>query len=104
MNWVNRHSNWNETLVIVTSDHECGYLCGPGSAQAGQMLPIVNNGRGKVPGIEWNSTDHTNSLVPLYARGAGSILFYTFANEWDPQRGLYIDNTEIAKTLFRLVR
>ena len=29
--WVSRNSNWGETLVIVTGDHETGYLAGPGS-------------------------------------------------------------------------
>ena len=29
--WVRRNSDWGETLVIVTGDHETGYLWGPGS-------------------------------------------------------------------------
>ena len=31
MHWVDEHSNWGETLVVVASDHETGYLTGPDS-------------------------------------------------------------------------
>ena len=66
--WVENNSNWHETLVIVTSDHECGYLTGPGSGQTTEgpvWNPLLNNGAGKAPGMEWHSSGHTNSLVPL---------------------------------------
>ncbi len=33
VDWVNTHSNWAETLIIVTADHETGYLTGPGSGK-----------------------------------------------------------------------
>ena len=102
--WVRRNSNWAETLLVVTGDHECGYLCGPGSAAAGRMQPVVNNGRGELPGMEWNSGDHTNALIPLYARGWASTRFYLYADEFDRVRGLYIDNTELGKVLFGLLR
>jgi alkaline phosphatase len=29
--WVEKDSSWQQTLVIVTSDHECGMLWGPGT-------------------------------------------------------------------------
>ncbi len=29
--WIDTNSNWNETLVIITADHETGHLTGPGS-------------------------------------------------------------------------
>jgi alkaline phosphatase len=45
--------------------------------------------------MEWHSTDHTNSLVPFYAKGDGSRIFKTFADEFDPVRGRYLDNTEM---------
>ena len=111
--WVETHSSWEETLVIVTSDHETGYLWGPGS---GQTLPpyarnwnevwtsLVNKSKGKVPGMEWHSEHHTNSLVPFYAKGAGSRLFLHFADQNDPVRGKYLDNTEIAAAIFSLLK
>lgn len=104
IDWVRRNSNWAETLLVVTGDHECGYLCGPGSAASGRMQPVVNNGRGALPGMEWNSNEHTNALIPLYAKGWASIHSYRYANEFDPVRGLYIDNTELGKLLFGLLR
>jgi hypothetical protein len=36
--------------VIVTGDHECGYLTGPGSDPTWE--PIINNGAGNLPGVE----------------------------------------------------
>ncbi len=48
--WVEKNSNWGETLVIVTGDHETGYLTGPGSDPA--WMPLVNNGAGYLPGME----------------------------------------------------
>ncbi len=102
--WVRKNSNWRETLLVVTGDHECGYLCGPGSATAGSMQPVINNGAGNVPGVEWNSGDHTNALIPLYAKGWTAILFHFFANEYDGVRGRYIDNIEVAELIFLLFR
>ncbi|MCK5520305.1 MAG: alkaline phosphatase, partial [Candidatus Marinimicrobia bacterium] len=72
--WVETYSNWDETLLIVTADHETGYLLGPGSnseAEPESWLPLKNNGKGMMPGVEWYSTHHTNSLIPFYAKGAG---------------------------------
>ncbi|MFZ5986223.1 MAG: alkaline phosphatase [Bacillota bacterium] len=99
--WVEKYSNWGETLLIVTGDHETGYLTGPGSNPAWQ--PIVNNGEGNLPGMLWNSGSHTNSLVPLFAKGAAARFIRGYADERDPVRGLYIDNTELAKVLFGVI-
>jgi alkaline phosphatase len=102
VDWVKANSNWGETLLIVTGDHETGYLTGPGSDPT--WKPIVNNGAGVLPGMEWHSGDHTNSLLPLYAKGAAARKFRRFANEYDPVRGRYIDNTELARVLFWTMR
>ncbi|MHB1324667.1 MAG: alkaline phosphatase [Thermoleophilia bacterium] len=96
--WVQKNSSWEDTLLIVTADHETGYLNGPGSNPA--FKPIVNNGAGVLPGMSWYSGDHTNQLVPLYAKGDAARLFNRYADKIDPVRGPYIDNTEIANTMF----
>ena len=96
--WVKKNSNWNETLLIITGDHETGYLAGPGSDPKWQ--PLVNNGAGKMPGMEWHYGSHTNSLIPLFARGAGSEYFTAHATGRDPVRGKYVDNTDVAKAVF----
>ena len=111
VDWVSKNSNWNETLVIVTADHETGYLNGPGSGLEDKLseggieavwTPLVSMGQGNLPDMEWHSGGHSNSLIPLYAKGAGSKLFKEYADEVDPVRGKYIDNTEIGQVMFRL--
>jgi alkaline phosphatase len=101
VSWVNANSNWGETLLIVTADHETGYLTGPGSDPG--WNPIVNNGKGNLPGMEWHSPNHTNSLVPFFAKSADARWFNKFAINFDPVRGKYIDNTDIANTIFQLL-
>jgi alkaline phosphatase len=100
--WIEGNGGWGDNLVIVTADHETGYLLGPDSAADGTWNPLVNNGKGEVPGHEWNSGNHTNSLVPFYARGSGARLFGDRVVGADPVHGKYIDNTSIAKVIFSL--
>jgi alkaline phosphatase len=114
-------SSWEDTLVIVTGDHETGYLtAGPGvfpdqplgevSATTLAMEKVVPSsgyraswddvdGDDEIEAEEdvywaWNSSLHTNSLIPLYANGAGSQWFAFHATGSDPVRGAYIDNTD----------
>jgi alkaline phosphatase len=102
---VETHSNWEETLLIVTSDHETGGIWGEGtyetasgilhpnpldaeSRAASQFVPardrfakfrtVQDRGPGKIPGHQFASGEHTNDLVPLWALGAGSNLFRQF--------------------------
>jgi alkaline phosphatase len=132
--WVERNSNWNETLLIVTADHETGFLSGspqipainppaagtkPDPADPTQwptpvLTPVMSNGIGVDPtmyyqtnildplykGMYW----HSNQLVPFYAKGAGSYFIYkNLANQFDPIRGYYIDNTEISVAIRELL-
>jgi len=103
--WIEAESSWKETLLIVTSDHECGYLTGPDSGTSdGKPVwnPITNRGKGKAPKMEYHSDAHTNSLIPLYAKGASSQLLVQKARYKDPVRGPYIDNTSVARVVLRL--
>lgn len=109
--WIEENSNWNETLLIVTADHETGYLTGPGSNDSTLTesatieeiwKPLINNGKGKLPGMQWNSGRHTNSLVPLFAKGTGSQIFSQYETGIDPVHGKYIDDTSVAKVIFNL--
>ena len=109
--WIEANSGWEDTLLIVTSDHETGYITGPDSGKelpgrdlAKTWKPLVNRGKGKVPGMEWHNDYHTNSLVPLYAKGYGSDRFAALADEIDPVRGLYLDNTEIGLLMIELLK
>jgi len=98
VDWVQKNSNWGETLLIITGDHETGYLWGPGSNPG--WMPLVNNGAGNLPGMQWNSTEHTNSLMVLSAKGDAARKFKGYADQYDPVRGWYLDNTELAKLVF----
>ncbi len=94
--WVQANSNWNETLVIVTADHETGYLMGD---PAGNYSPIKPKGQGQLPATSWNSTQHTNQLVPFFYKGAGSENLTKASIGRDPIRGKYLDNTAPARWL-----
>jgi alkaline phosphatase len=109
--WVEKNSSWDETLIIVTGDHETGYLTGPGSNPESQesgssvqdiWKPLINNGAGKLPGMEWHTHGHSNSLIPFYAKGFGSEKFHQRIKGTDPVRGKYIDNADIGQVLLSL--
>jgi alkaline phosphatase len=102
ISWVESSSSWDETVIIVTADHETGFIWGPDSG-GDSFVPVGNNGKGNVPDFEWYSGSHTNSLVPVYAKGSGSETVMQFADEVDPERGNYITNSEIAQIIFRLL-
>ncbi|MBN1629210.1 MAG: alkaline phosphatase, partial [Thermoleophilia bacterium] len=131
--WVEANSNWGETLLIVTSDHETGGIWGPDST-AGMaeypsaprfivrgdptvFVPIVNNGAGELPTVtyynhraQYDNPDtgvkfywHTNALVPVYAKGANAAFFKTQVRGIDPVRGAYIDNTDIFDVMYHSI-
>ncbi|CAK9885790.1 MAG: Alkaline phosphatase 3 [Candidatus Erwinia impunctatus] len=101
--WVEKNSSWDETLVIVTTDHGNGLLQGPDSNKE-IYSDIVSQGAGALPLVRWNSDTHTRELVPVYAKGAGAAYLTKVAKE---ERNLgvyyhvpkesqrYVDNTDI---------
>lgn len=100
--WVETHSSWQETLLIVTADHECGFLNGAGPVN--RWNPLINHGVGQQPAMQWHSRGHTNSLVPLFAKGAGADLLKNYdQHEVDPIRGRYVDNTAIGQLVMSLL-
>ncbi|HOS43340.1 MAG TPA: alkaline phosphatase, partial [Armatimonadota bacterium] len=100
VSWVAQHGSWRETLLIVTADHETGYLTGPQADPANPAWSMVTNaGQGTLPGMAWNSGGHTNSLVPFFAMGQGSAALQARAVRRDPVRGLFLDNTDLFHVL-----
>lgn len=99
IDWVETHSNWGETLLIVTGDHETGYLSGSEDA----LTKVINNGAGVLPTVQWLSGSHTNQLIPLYAKGQGASLLRKYADEKDPVRKWYLDNTELFPVILDLM-
>lgn len=100
--WVEANSSWDETLVIVTTDHGNGLLQGPDAATAAYS-PVVNQGAGALPLVSWNSDTHTRELIPVFAKGPGADFFLEVAQ---PAEGLavvgaaaasqvYVDNTDV---------
>jgi len=64
--------------------------------------PIENDGRGKVPKVQYSTNVHTNALVPLYAKGPGAELFLKRIKGTDAEAaaywnfsGQYVDDTDI---------
>ncbi len=51
----------DDTLIIVTADHETGGL-----------RVFQNNGAGTLPTVSWSTKDHTNQQMPIYAWGANA--------------------------------
>jgi alkaline phosphatase len=108
VDWVDTHSSWDETLLIVTADHETGLLWGPESNTLAYQ-DLVNNGAGLVPGMRYNATGHSNSLVPLFARGVGSELFAGLVDGYDATAlahwgvGAYVDNADIFSVMHSVI-
>ncbi|MBN1403098.1 MAG: alkaline phosphatase [Opitutales bacterium] len=96
--WVEENSSWDDTLLILTADHDCGMLMGPDAATVAYD-ELVYNGAGVVPGMAFMSGNHTNQLVPVYAKGAEASLFANYIDGIDPVRGQYVDNTDIFRVM-----
>lgn len=103
--WVETNSSWDETLVILTADHETGLLWGPKSDTV-PFDPLVDEGKGSIPGLKYNYKSHSNSLVPLYARGPGSERFDRLVRGTDATAaakfgfsGRYMENTAVAAVI-----
>ncbi len=54
--------------------------------------------------MEWCSDNHTNSLVPLYAKGFAAFRLFRYADERDLVRGFYLDNAELGLFLHSLLQ
>ena len=94
--WVETNSSWAETMVVVTADHETGYLGGPGEEPAWTLMTAS---AGRQPGVGWSHDQHTNQLAPLFVRGAGAEALVGRATGTDSVRGRYLDNTDLADVL-----
>ena len=128
MEWIEANGGWEENLLIVTADHETGGIWGSdGYTHVGNpgegIVPTYgstvsgreNLGTAPASGTEdadvvYNSGNHTNSIVPLWTKGAGSEAFaalidgvdsnarnfwsdeYGWDASWD---GSYVDNTDV---------
>ncbi|BAM04650.1 alkaline phosphatase [Phycisphaera mikurensis] len=85
LDWVAANDpNFDETLVMVLADHEAGMLWGPdGDTEAFDLIETA--GIGNKPEMLMQSTQHTNQLVPIYARGVGAALLNGFTEGVDTE-------------------
>lgn len=102
--WIAAHGGWERNLLVVTADHETGYLGGPAPLSEPPpgclaSLPLEPRGRGALPGLRFNAGDHTNALVPLLAAGVGVDRFQMAATGSDPVRGPWLENVAIGALL-----
>jgi alkaline phosphatase len=105
IDWIEKNGGFEENLLIITADHETGYLTGPISGVGTPpelWTPVASAGKGLMPASKWNSGNHTNSLVPFHAQGPGADVFKTLVRGEDPKFGPYIDNTDIAPVILSL--
>lgn len=109
VDWVGRYSSWDETLVIVTSDHDNSMPMGP-DADRIAFQPVENRGQGRMPGLSFRGTgSHSNALVPLWAHGAGAQRFVERIRGRDAgfarrvtligNDGSYVDNTDVFEVM-----
>lgn len=98
INWISKKEMWEETLLIVVADHETGYLIGNWESSVG-FVDVINQGKGNLPQAQFFSEDHTNHLVPFFAKGKSSNNFKFFARNYDPKRNYFLDITDIALNL-----
>lgn len=97
--------NWDNTLLIVTSDHSNSYMRIKGSEVLSKgCLPMQLKILGKnfYPGDEvtYATDEHTNELVTLYVKGNHTEYFKEAENFWYPGTKI-IDNTRIFDALIQ---
>lgn len=119
VDWVEKHSCWQDTLLIVTADHETGGLWPRGSWEDvdgdGRYTPAIDTvigpaaprptARGVLPDLVYGTDKHSSDLVPLWALGRGAHALASGSRHdrraqsiWGPPLGWdgrYIDNTAV---------
>jgi alkaline phosphatase len=95
--WIEGHGGWDETLLVVTADHDL-MLWGP-RADTIPFDPLQDRGPGKLPAYRWLSDHHSSALVPLFARGGGADRLRPLARGEDPFRGPYLHQVDLFQVM-----
>jgi alkaline phosphatase len=93
--------DWSNTLMIVTSDHSNSFMRLQEELGKGNLpTQIIDAGKSTYPAgdVTYSTTNHTNELVTLQARGAGAELFKQYAGSWYPGTNI-VDDTQIYKVM-----
>lgn len=109
IDYVNQEGDdmtWDNTLLLVTSDHGNSYLRlnrpkAPGKGELPKQVEGVcpDNVSAKCPNypdgeVSFRTTNHTNELVRLYGIGKGAESFAKWEGVWYPCTNI-IDNTQL---------
>lgn len=97
VNWIESHGGWEDNLLIITADHDHLFVGPP--TESDPFPWVIDRGAGNLPEHTWLWSNHSNHLVPVFARGQGVQHLLSHADEQDPRRGDYIDDTEIFDVL-----
>ncbi|MCS6970558.1 MAG: alkaline phosphatase [Planctomycetota bacterium] len=95
--WIERPGDavaWDNTLLVVTSDHANGYLRLHRRLGRGELPAVDGRGRPSDGSASFATTHHTNELVWLAARGAGWEALQRAEGSWYPGTRI-IDNTQL---------
>ena len=112
IDWLRARRRLERTLLIVLTDHGNGLPLGPDSDRIAWQ-PVVNRGKGQLPGVRWHSGTHTNENTRLWATGPGAECLAGFVVGLDPglrdiirhnSDGRYVDNTAIAPVMTAAVK
>ena len=90
-------NNWENTLLIVTSDHDHN-LYGPDSDLIA-FQDVTKNCDGGLPGHIWHDNSHGNQLVPAWVRGPNADKLAKMIDGYDPVQGWYIDQVDLGKMM-----
>lgn len=94
-------NNWDNTLLIVTADHDHN-LFGPKSDVIA-FQDVTDEGPGHNPGYLWHDNSHSNELVPAWIRGVNASVFAKLVGGKDPVRGPYIDQVDLGQVMMKSV-
>lgn len=97
VDWVKMHSNWDETMLLVVTDHGNAIPMGPNSDTI-PFEPVESRGRGVLPGVLWHSPTHTNENTLLFAKGAGTEMLYDHIVGYDAGLALILGHNDGAST------
>jgi alkaline phosphatase len=75
----------DDTLIVVTADHETGGLD-----------VLADLGAGELPEVSWATTDHTPALVPVYAWGPNASILAGCVDNTDLRRILTVPEPDTA--------
>ncbi|MFT3690880.1 alkaline phosphatase [Paenirhodobacter sp.] len=91
--WVEQYSNWEDTMLIVLTDHGNSMPLGP-NADTEFFEGPQNNGQGNLPGVKWQHTNHMNENTRLWAHGAGAQSLTDHIIGQDPWLSLVVGHND----------